>query len=153
MNMPSPRYKTRYWEDVVVGETLPPIQLEMTMRRALSDAAATRDFFPGHLNPDFARGQGMPGPWTSVSVIEGLLDRIVTDWAGPEAWIRKRQLRINRLVYMGTTIEVTANVEQKYQDSWGNVAEIPVSIHSSQEPTEAVTGRIWLLLPSREATA
>ena len=149
MNTPSVQYKTRYWEEVEAGEVLPSIHMGLTLRRSLMIAAATRDFFPGHHDRDYARAQGMSDAWGSTYFIEGLVDRIVTDWSGPDVWIRKRQLRIRRQVYVGTTIDVTGKVEQKYQDAWGNAAQIVVTLRTSDDPTEAATARVWLLLPSR----
>jgi hypothetical protein len=52
-------YKSKSWEEVEEGELLPEINMFISYRKVIQNVVATRDFFPGHHNPEYARAQGV----------------------------------------------------------------------------------------------
>jgi len=46
---------------------------------------ATGDYFPGHYDPDYARRQGQPTIYANSLHVFGMLDRAVSEWAGPHS--------------------------------------------------------------------
>lgn len=113
------RYSQRLWESVFVGETLPPIELPVAYGRIILNAAATWDYFPGHHNPAYARAQGQPDIYVSTIFFHGFVDRLVTDWAGPETFIRRRRLRMVASVHPGDTMRAEGEVTRHYRDETG----------------------------------
>ena len=65
--------------------TLPEWTLEVTPTVVVSTAIATRDFYPVHHDRDYAERGGSKDIFLNILTTTGLVQRYVTDWAGPEA--------------------------------------------------------------------
>lgn len=92
------------------GDTFPHVTLPVTYTRVCQSAAATRDWFPGHHDPDFARSQGLSTIYVNVMFLQGLSDRAVLEWAGREARIHKRVLRMRSPLLAGRTARVAGEL-------------------------------------------
>lgn len=112
-------YPQRLWSSVAIGEVLPPIDMPVAYSRIILNAAATWDYFPGHHNPEYARSQGQPDIYVSTILFHGLVDRLVTDWGGPETFIRRRKLRMVASVHPGDTMRIEGEVVRHYRDDQG----------------------------------
>jgi acyl dehydratase len=93
-----------------VTEQLPPLVDEITYRRVVMGPGATRDYFPGHYDPDYARSQGQPTIYANSLMLFGLLDRAAMDWAGPTSFLVRRTVRLHTSLYAGDTATVTGTV-------------------------------------------
>jgi acyl dehydratase len=91
-------------------DLLPEVILPVTLRLCVHDAAATRDYFPGHHDRDYARAQNARDVYLNTMFFHGFVDRVVTDWAGPEATIQARRLRMIAPVCVGDTIRTRSRV-------------------------------------------
>jgi acyl dehydratase len=118
----------KFWDDIVEGEGLPAVHLNISYERVILDAAATQDYFPGHHNPDYAKHQGQKNIYLNTMAIEGFLDRIVTDWAGPHTFIRKRQMQMRASIYAGDTIVGQGRVERRYEENGLSLVDLSVTI-------------------------
>jgi acyl dehydratase len=78
--------------------------------RLAGTPSVTLDAFVGHVDADYARAQGHPGPFMNSLPMLGLLDRLVTDWAGPHTFICRHKMNLVRPAYCGETITVTGAV-------------------------------------------
>lgn len=114
------------------GVQLPAISLDITYRRVCHNAAATWDWFPGHHDPDYARSQGQRTIYLSTLFFHGLVDRLVTDWAGPGALIRRRRIRMLRSIYAGQTATATGRVTAVHDDDGHRVAEVSCLVSSEE---------------------
>jgi acyl dehydratase len=104
----------RTWDDVVEGEALPPFVDRITLERVVASAAATAVYFGGHIDPDYARTvQGRRHVYLATGPILGLLDRHVTSWAGPEAFLVKRSMRMAESICAGDEIRFEGTVARK----------------------------------------
>ena len=52
--------RIRWFEDVAVGETLPPLEIDITLTSLVMYAAATWDFHRYHYDSEFVTKLGMP---------------------------------------------------------------------------------------------
>jgi acyl dehydratase len=111
-----PEIVRRTWESVREGEVLPEVVLPVTLRRCVLDAAATRDFFPGHHDRDYARGQNVRDAYLNTMFFHGFVDRVGGDWAGPEAWLQSRRLDMVAPVCVGDTIRSEGRVLRRYEE-------------------------------------
>ena len=68
----------------------------------VSTALATMDFTPVHHDVERARAQGSKDIFLNILTTMGLVERYVTDWAGPEALIRGINVRLGVPAYAGT---------------------------------------------------
>jgi hypothetical protein len=106
---------------VHTGTTLPELSIEATPTFVVSTAIATRDFQDVHHDRDSAVERGSKDIFLNILTTTGLVQRYVTDWAGPHALVRGVSIRLgvpcyayDTLTFSGTVTEVvTENREQR----------------------------------------
>ncbi|QHE67328.1 hypothetical protein GFS60_00819 [Rhodococcus sp. WAY2] len=80
--------------DVTVGTTLPELVIAGDPTFVVSSALATRDFQDVHHDRDLAQKRGSKDIFVNILTDTGLVQRFVTDWAGPTAVIKSIALRL-----------------------------------------------------------
>lgn len=133
----------RRWADVTVGEALPPLVDEITYRRVVMNPGATWDYFPGHYDPDYARSQGQPTIYANSLHLFGLLDRAATEWAGPEAFLVRRAVRLQLSMYAGDTVTVSGSVTGTRD---GGLVDLALAV-TNQHGIPCCTAALTLRLP------
>jgi acyl dehydratase len=117
-----------WWDAVAERDTLPTVELPISYSRVIAIPAATWDYFPGHHDPFYAREQGQETIYLSTMFYCGFLDRIVTDWAGPHAFVRARELTMTGSVYAGQHLTGRGEVRAKRVEPSGlRVIDVEVS--------------------------
>ena len=111
-------------------EWLPEVVLPVTLRLCVHDAAATRDYFPGHHDRDYARAQNARDVYLNTMFFHGFVDRVVTDWAGPEATVRTRRLRMVAPVCVGDTIRTRSWVLGRRTDGDCTTCDVRVEVRT-----------------------
>ena len=76
---------------VEVGTKLPELSLYGDPTFIISTALATRDFQDVHHDRDLAQAKGSKDIFVNILTDTGLVQRFVTDWAGPRARVRMAQ--------------------------------------------------------------
>ncbi len=94
----------RYFEDVNIGDELPPLKKEINLPRMMAYGAATWDFIRIHYDADYVRELGFKGPFVDGQMMGGFLAQHVQDWAGADAFLRKLGFRNRVMVYPGDVI-------------------------------------------------
>ena len=75
--------RIRWFEDVAVGETLPPLEIDHHAHaRSSCMRAATWDFHRYHYDSEFVATLGMPAPFMDGQMIGALLARQLMQWGG-----------------------------------------------------------------------
>jgi acyl dehydratase len=139
------------WEDVNEGDILPEIRMPITMTRCVLMASATRDFSPQHSNPDYAKKRsGTRDVFVNTQFTMGMVSRLVTDWAGPIAAVRRIKAKMQGNVCAGDDMIVTGQVTRKYLQGDEHRVDIKVAINNQDGPTTPCEATV--ALPSR-ATA
>jgi acyl dehydratase len=95
------------------AEVVPGYDLHMPYRKVVTSPAATLDYFPLFYDRDYARAQGHPTVIVNTMVLLGLVDRLVTDWAGPGTFIAAHHLAVLLPVYAGDTVALTGRVRER----------------------------------------
>jgi uncharacterized protein len=90
---------------------LPELVLDVTPTLIVSTAIATRDFYPVHHDRDFAVRGGNSDIFLNILTTTGLVERYVTDWAGPEAIVRSISIRLGAPCYAGDTLTFSGQVK------------------------------------------
>jgi hypothetical protein len=97
---------------VEVGTTLPELSLYGDPTFIVSTAIATRDYQDVHHDRDKAQAKGSKDIFVNNLTDTGLVQRFITDWAGPTAIIKSIGLRLGVPWYAYDTVtfkgEVTA---------------------------------------------
>ncbi|MCK5365737.1 MAG: MaoC family dehydratase [Gammaproteobacteria bacterium] len=132
--------KTRTLAEVDVGDVLPELAIEMTSTLIIAGALASNDYTPVHHDKQAAQAQGLPDVIMNVLTTNGWVSRYVTDWAGPNAAIKKLGVKLGAPNVPGDTMKLTGKVLQKDEEqsvvdievigknSWGAHATASVSV-------------------------
>jgi acyl dehydratase len=132
--------KTRTFTEVEVGDVLPELAIEMTSTLIIAGALASNDYTPVHHDKQAAVAQGLPDVIMNVLTTNGWVSRYVTDWAGPNAEIKKLGVKLGAPNVPGDTMKLTGKVLQKDEErsvvdievvgknSWGAHATASVSV-------------------------
>ena len=97
---------------IEVGARLPELSLYGDPTFIVSTAIATRDYQDVHHDRDKAQAKGSKDIFVNILTDTGLVQRYITDWAGPSAVIKSIALRLGVPWYAYDTVtfrgEVTA---------------------------------------------
>ncbi len=96
--------------DVEIGATLPPMTIKATPTFIVSTALATRDFQDVHHDRDAAVARGSKDIFLNILTDTGLVQRFITDWAGPEALVRSIDIKLGVPCYAYDTLTFTGTV-------------------------------------------
>ncbi|OBJ82887.1 MaoC family dehydratase [Mycobacterium asiaticum] len=92
------------------GLQLPELKLEGTPTFIISTALATRDFQDVHHDRDLAQAKGSKDIFVNILTDTGLVQRYITDWAGPSALIKSIGLRLGVPWYAYDTVTFSGEV-------------------------------------------
>lgn len=125
----------------LVGTCLPPLVIDVTPTFVISTALATRDFQDVHHDRDLAVRRGSRDIFLNILTTTGLVQRLVTDWAGAAAVVRSIDIRLGSPCYAYDTLTLT-----------GRVAEITgpecvIDVVGRCSLGDHVTGTVRALLP------
>ncbi len=128
---------SRYFEDVAVGETLPPLEFDVTLTSLVMYAGATWDFHRYHYDPEFVAKLGMPAPFMDGQMVGALMARQLMQWGGADAFVRKLSYRQRGTVYAGDRIVLRGTVSQKSVDDGRALASCALNV-TKTDGTEIV---------------
>ncbi len=129
-----------------VGDALPELALPMTATHIAAGAIATRDFMPVHHDRDYANQQGAPDIFMNIISTNGHCSRFLTDWAGPDAMVKRLSIRLGVPTFPGTTLTFTGRVERV--EEAGSERLVDVSLRATNDLGDHVTGTATLSLPA-----
>jgi len=117
-------------EDLEVGQPLPELDLPVTATLVVGGALASRDYTPVHHDRAAAQDQGLPDVFMNILTTQGLCSRYVTDWAGPNALVRRVKTKLGGPNMPGDVLKLRGkvvstegrlvDVEVSGQNAWGN---------------------------------
>ena len=99
-------------QPVRVPDTLPPLVIDATPTFVVATALATRDFQDVHHDRDLAQAKGSKDIFVNILTDTGLVERFVTDWAGPSARIRSIALKLGVPWYAYDSVTFTGEVTE-----------------------------------------
>jgi acyl dehydratase len=128
---------------VSVGTALPELPIPVTTTMIVAGALASRDFTPLHHDRSAAQAGGMQDVFMNILTTNGLVGRYVTDWAGPDAVLRRVAIKLGAPNLPGDTMRLTGTVRAKDEDA--GVVEIQIA--GSNSWGDHVTGTVVVALP------
>jgi acyl dehydratase len=143
------KYSRAYFDDVKVGDELPPLvkgpiqQIQLTRY-----AGASGDFNPIHQDDEFAKAAGMGGVFAHGMLSMGFVGQLVTDWAGPAA-VRKLGVRFAAIVRLKDVVTCRGRVLAKSSKDAVNLVDLEVWAEN-QKGEKVVTGKATVTLPARD---
>ena len=136
------------WADVRVGDEIRSLTIDVTATVIIAGAIATRDFMPVHHDREYANAQGAPDIFMNILSSNAYCSRFLTDWAGPEAMIRRLSIRLGVPVFPGSTLTFTGTVTATSRE--GNEGTVDVGFRATNELGDHLTGTAMLTLPVRD---
>lgn len=140
-------FNTRRWSDVREGDQLAPVQFPVTMRALMIDVAGTRDLYPIHHDREFAKGNGARDIFLNTMFYEGFFGRLATDWAGPEAFLRKLRFSMHGPNCLGDTISSRGWVVQKREHEGEKLVDLEIHLDNEVE-RDATVAHLTIELPA-----
>lgn len=113
------RDDARDFANVKEGDQLAELAIPVSTSRIVASSIAARDFHPLHHNREFAREQGHPDIFLNSLVSGGLVQRYLTDWAGPRARITSVETRLGVPQYAEDSLVLSGRVTARALDESG----------------------------------
>jgi MaoC like domain len=146
---------TRTVDDVGVGDGLEELSIPVTPTFVVSTALATRDFQDVHHDRDLAQSRGSADIFLNILTSTGLVQRFVTDWAGPEALVREVSVRLGAPCHPYDTLVFTGEVTDVLTDATEGDEEIVhlIKVTGKTDRGTHVTAAVRVRLPLTEGEA
>ena len=93
------------------GDTIPEWSLPMTPTTIVSTAIATRDWQDVHHDRDIAQAAGSKDIFMNILTTNGLVEKFVVDWLGPDAELKGIAIRLGAPAYPYDTLTFRGSVE------------------------------------------
>jgi hypothetical protein len=119
---------------------LPELTIDATTTFVVSTAIATRDFQDVHHDRDAAVQRGSQDIFLNILTTTGLVQRFVTDWAGPDALVRNISIRLGVPCYAGDTLVFSGTATPDGNDT-------VVEVVGRCSLGDHVTGTVRLVVP------
>jgi acyl dehydratase len=136
--------RTLRYDEVAEGDALPPLVVPITPTVIVSGAIASRDYQEVHHDRDLAVARGSKDIFMNILTSNGWVGRFVTDWAGPEALLRRVDIRLGAPNYPGDTMTLRGRVASKRDGL------VTLEIEGANSLGHHVTGSVVLALPGSE---
>ena len=115
------------FEDINIGDALPPIEFTVSLTALVIYAGATWDFHRYHYDAAFVTDIGMPAPFMDGQMLGALFAKMLMNWGGRNAFVRRLSYRQRTPVYQGEKFVVNGNVTGKVRDGERCLAQISLN--------------------------
>ena len=132
--------------DINVGDAVSTMDIALNTTLIVAGAIATRDFMPVHHDRDYAQGQGAPDLFMNILSTNAYCARFVTDWAGPETFVKNINIRLGVPAIPNKNLVFTGEVLSKTDN--GDECDIEVSLKATNELGDHATGTVLISLPN-----
>ncbi|MBI4497967.1 MAG: acyl dehydratase [Chloroflexi bacterium] len=139
-----------YWEDMQVGQEIPklekgPITTQMMMRWG----AAVGDYYQIHYDPNFAKEVAhLPGIIVHGTHKFGILGQLLSNFAGPEGWVRKLAASYRGMDFPNQVITARGVVTSKHEQDGQKLVELEIWTENP-EGRKTTLGSAVVVLPAR----
>lgn len=124
-----------------VGEALPELAIEASVRNIVATAIASRDYQDVHHDIASAQARGSRTIFSNILTSNGYVLRYVTDHFGPLSVIKTSKIRLGVPNYAGDTLTMTGTVTAV------DGKRVEVAVKGSNSLGDHVTGTVGLELP------
>jgi len=122
-----------YFDDVSVGDELPGFGFELDWTEMVKQVSGSQDFYAVHHHPEFAKSGGHKDIFYNTGWTRSQLYRLLSDYAGPDGWVRKLNFEMRKMNRPNNVIQVKGKVVDKKQTDDGNEVHIELGITNDEE--------------------
>ncbi len=137
-----------FYEDVEVGQELPPLVKRPTTQQLVQYAGASGDFYQIHYDKDFALQNNLPGVIIHGALKNAWLGQLVTDWIGEHGTLRKLSCQYRAMDVPGDTLTCKGVVTRKYVENGQCLVECDIWLENGKGE-RTTPGSATVALPSR----
>ena len=131
------------FDDITVGAELPALTVPVTVALVAGGGIATRDYFPGHHDLEAARELGSPHIFMNILTTNGLVQRFIDDWSGPQGHMRDLKIKLGAPNYPGDSMTISGAVTDKRASD----RTVEVTLKGANSMGNHVTGTVRVSLP------
>lgn len=142
------RREQLYFEDVAVGDAIPPLVKKPTTRQLVKWAGASADFVEIHYDKDVALAKDLPGVIVHGRLKAAFLGQMLTDWMGEWGDLKKFACQYRGIDQPGDTLTCAGVVTSKCTEGGENLVDCEVWIENDKGK-KTTTGMATVQLPSR----
>lgn len=140
----------RYWDDISIGEEIPPVRFPLPVYRLVMMAGANRDFNSIHHNSEYARLTGAPEMYANNVFLQGMWERTIRDYIGLGGIMKSlKGFRMKVFNTAGETVITKGVIKNKWKDDNEHLIEIEVWCENTNGVKTVGPGSIVASLPSR----
>ena len=132
---------TKEWK---AGDTLEPISLELTLRRAIQAVSGTRDYYPFHHDEQFAKENGAEAIFFNTMFLQGFVGRAAAEWFGNDAFLRRLEIAMRGSNYVDRTLTAEGTVASTQESNGCKLVDADVTLATEDGPTTGVKLTIQL---------
>ncbi len=143
--------KVLNFEDIKVGDEVPPLVKPITSVSMVMYAASTWDFHRYHHDTEYAKSKGMDAPFLDGQQLGGYLAQQVVDWAGLDATLKRLAFRYTSFVFGGDTLTCKGKVSGKSQEKGESLVECELWIENQRGERVLDRGKAIVAFPTRAA--
>lgn len=129
-----------------VGDVLPELAIDASVRNIVATAIATRDYQDVHHDVAAAQQRGSKTIFTNILTTNGYCIRLVTDWTGPDAVVKRASIRLGVPNYAGDTLTLSGTVSAV--DDTPDGLLVTVDVRGRNSLGDHVTGTVTVLVPA-----
>lgn len=138
-----------YFEDVDVGDALPPVAKLITHNQLVRYSGASGDFNPIHTDPDAANAAGLGGVIAHGLLSMAFLGQLMTDWAGDPGALKQLHCRFSKMVRPGDTVTAKGTVAEKKVEQGEHLVSCKIWVENQRGEIVLSGGLGVVALPSR----
>jgi len=124
-----------------VGDTLPELVIDASVKNIVATAIASRDYQDVHHDVALAQERGSKTIFTNILTSNGYVLRYVTDWAGPLSVIKTSKIRLGVPNYAGDAMTLRGSVTEV------DGKKVTVAVTGSNSLGDHVIGTVGIELP------
>jgi acyl dehydratase len=131
--------------DINVGDAITPMNIELTHTMVAATAIASMDFMPVHHDKDYALAKFAPDIFLNILSSNGYVSKFLTDWAGPECWVKKIAIKLGVPAVPHQVLRFTGEVVSK--TAQGEECVIEVTVQAVNDAGHHATGTATITVP------
>jgi len=144
----SANYKTLFFEDIKIGQEVPPLSMPITFTKIVMGASAARDWNLQHHDRDYVQKEmGLQDIFLSTAFYMGILARFMTDWAGPDSFLSAMDFRMQESIFPGDEMKITGKVAGTRVEADRHLVDVEILVSNQKGPTTRASATVDL--PSR----
>lgn len=125
----------------VVGQQLPELVIEASVKNIVATAIASRDYQDVHHDIALAQERGSKTIFTNILTSNGYVLKYVTDWAGPLSVVKTSKIRLGVPNYAGDTMTMRGEV------TGVDGKRVEIAVRGSNSLGDHVVGSVVVELP------